>query len=539
MRHDLAGERLHGGGLLLERAGAEHGAHHARPASHQLPQVERRLGAAAGPDDHDPPLDREREEIGVEVRRADELEDDVGAALCAGARPRARRGRSPSRRAAPPAPAAPPLRTVASTRAPETAAICTAAVPTPPLAPLTTRSSPGRSSACVITASCAVTKTSGTAAAASSSSHAGNGRHVALVDEHPIGEPASADDPEDPVTGGECARASARGDHRPGHLDAGNVGRRTGRSRVAPLALREVGRVQPCVADGDEDVVARRDGIGPLDEDDDLVAAGTAEDDCSHAHGERMRRRAARSLRLRDFRAGPWSVGFALESPGGPRCSQLSVPESLPTIPLAGLEIRETPEPTPADGWEIIEVRAAALNHHDVWSACVGVGVTEDDLPVVLGTRRRRRHGGRARGRRPCRARERRSRGRTRRSPADFHVFSERGVARNAGPADRRADPQSRAEARVALVRRGGLPADRVPDRVPDALHSCRPAARPVGARPGRRRRGRDGGGAARARSRPHVYVTSRSEEKRARALELGAARAFEPGSRLPSASTR
>ena len=30
-------------------------------------------------------------------------------------------------------------------------------------------------------------------------------------------------------------------------------------------------------------------------------------------------------------------------------------------------------------------MRAAALNHHDMWTLR-GVGVTEDDLPVVLGT---------------------------------------------------------------------------------------------------------------------------------------------------------
>ena len=61
-------------------------------------------------------------------------------------------------------------------------------------------------------------------------------------------------------------------------------------------------------------------------------------------------------------------------------CARIS-----PDDPIAGLEILDVPEPTAAAGWEIIEVRAAALNHHDLFSLR-GVGVTEDVLPVVLGT---------------------------------------------------------------------------------------------------------------------------------------------------------
>ena len=105
------------------------------------------------------------------------------------------------------------------------------------------------------------------------------------------------------------------GDHGPGYLDPGNVGRRAGRSGVAALALREVGGVQPGVADGDEDVVAGRNGIGPLDEIDDLVAAGTAEDDRTHlrgayATGHRPGRYACA------FRRGPFVDGRA-PIPGG------------------------------------------------------------------------------------------------------------------------------------------------------------------------------------------------------------------------------
>ena len=53
-------------------------------------------------------------------------------------------------------------------------------------------------------------------------------------------------------------------------------------------------------------------------------------------------------------------------------CARISKDE-----PLTGLELQQIPEPEPADGWEIVEVRAAALNQHDIWSLR-GVGVTEE-----------------------------------------------------------------------------------------------------------------------------------------------------------------
>jgi NADPH:quinone reductase-like Zn-dependent oxidoreductase len=52
--------------------------------------------------------------------------------------------------------------------------------------------------------------------------------------------------------------------------------------------------------------------------------------------------------------------------------------------PLRGLTLGEHPEPTPPDGWVVVEVRAAALNHHDVWTLR-GVGIDPDRLPIVLG----------------------------------------------------------------------------------------------------------------------------------------------------------
>jgi NADPH:quinone reductase-like Zn-dependent oxidoreductase len=52
--------------------------------------------------------------------------------------------------------------------------------------------------------------------------------------------------------------------------------------------------------------------------------------------------------------------------------------------PLSGLETGERPDPQPPSGWTTVTVRAAALNHHDVWSLR-GVGLSADRLPMILG----------------------------------------------------------------------------------------------------------------------------------------------------------
>jgi NADPH:quinone reductase-like Zn-dependent oxidoreductase len=52
--------------------------------------------------------------------------------------------------------------------------------------------------------------------------------------------------------------------------------------------------------------------------------------------------------------------------------------------PLSGLVIGERPEPDVPDGWTRVAVRAASLNHHDLWTLR-GVGITEDRLPMILG----------------------------------------------------------------------------------------------------------------------------------------------------------
>jgi NADPH:quinone reductase-like Zn-dependent oxidoreductase len=55
-----------------------------------------------------------------------------------------------------------------------------------------------------------------------------------------------------------------------------------------------------------------------------------------------------------------------------------------PDDPLSGLDLGERPDPAPPAGWATVSVRAAALNHHDLWTLR-GVGISADRLPMTLG----------------------------------------------------------------------------------------------------------------------------------------------------------
>ncbi|GAA4548472.1 quinone oxidoreductase family protein [Pseudonocardia xishanensis] len=55
-----------------------------------------------------------------------------------------------------------------------------------------------------------------------------------------------------------------------------------------------------------------------------------------------------------------------------------------PESPLDGLVVGERPEPVVPPGWSLVEVRAASLNRHDLWSLR-GVGLAEKNLPMILG----------------------------------------------------------------------------------------------------------------------------------------------------------
>ena len=55
-----------------------------------------------------------------------------------------------------------------------------------------------------------------------------------------------------------------------------------------------------------------------------------------------------------------------------------------PDDPLSGLVVGERPEPEVPDGWTTVTVKAASLNHHDLFSLR-GVGLREEQLPMILG----------------------------------------------------------------------------------------------------------------------------------------------------------
>jgi NADPH:quinone reductase-like Zn-dependent oxidoreductase len=55
------------------------------------------------------------------------------------------------------------------------------------------------------------------------------------------------------------------------------------------------------------------------------------------------------------------------------------------TDPASAVTVGDRPDPVaPDDDWTVVEVRAASLNHHDVFAAR-GVGLTADHLPMIIG----------------------------------------------------------------------------------------------------------------------------------------------------------
>ncbi|MFI7641978.1 zinc-binding dehydrogenase [Nonomuraea sp. NPDC049400] len=199
-----------------------------------------------------------------------------------------------------------------------------------------------------------------------------------------------------------------------------------------------------------------------------------------------------------------------------------------PDNPLAGLTLGEHPEPKVPDGWTTVSVRAAALNHHDLWTL-KGVGIKQDRLPIVLG----------------CDAAGVDEDGN------EVIVHSVIGTG-----ADETLDPRRTllselhdgtfAE-RVAVPRRNLVPK---PAALSFEHAACLPTAwltayrmlfDKAGLEPGSTVLVQGaGGGVATAlialgrAGGYRVWATSRSEEKRERARELGADQVFESGARLP-----
>jgi len=202
-----------------------------------------------------------------------------------------------------------------------------------------------------------------------------------------------------------------------------------------------------------------------------------------------------------------------------------------PDDPLAGLQIGERPEPEPRDGWTTVTVRAAALNHHDLWSLR-GVGLPEERLPMILG----------------CDAAGVDEDG----NEVVVHSVISSDDWRDDETLDPRRSllsehhPGTLAE-RVAVPRRNLIPK---PEELSFEHATCLPTAWLTAYRmlftrgrvvPGQTVlvQGAAGGVATAlvvlgSAAGVRMWVTSRSQDKRDAALKLGAEQAFESGARLP-----
>ncbi|WP_344497012.1 zinc-binding dehydrogenase [Streptomyces enissocaesilis] len=197
--------------------------------------------------------------------------------------------------------------------------------------------------------------------------------------------------------------------------------------------------------------------------------------------------------------------------------------------PLNGLELGERPAPEVKPGWTTVTVKAASLNHHDLWSLR-GVGLGEEALPMILG----------------CDAAGIDADG----NEVVVHsVIGETG--HGVGPRERRSILTEKYQGTFA--EQVTVPAWNVlpkPRELSFAQAACLPTAwltayrmlfTNAGVRPGDSVlvQGAGGGVATAAivlgkAAGLRVYATSRDEAKRKRAVELGAVEAFEPGARLP-----
>ncbi len=200
--------------------------------------------------------------------------------------------------------------------------------------------------------------------------------------------------------------------------------------------------------------------------------------------------------------------------------------------PLAGLGLGDRPDPRPPEGWTTVQVRAASLNHHDLWTL-KGVGIAPDRLPIVLG----------------CDAAGVDEDGR------EVIVHAVIGDPA-AGGGDETLDPRRSLLSEVydgTLAERVCVPRRNLvakPAELSWSEAACLPTAwltayrmlfTRAGLRPGDSVlvQGAGGGVATAAivlakAGGFRVYATGRDEAKRARALALGADQVFEAGARLP-----
>ena len=197
--------------------------------------------------------------------------------------------------------------------------------------------------------------------------------------------------------------------------------------------------------------------------------------------------------------------------------------------PLSGLTLGEHPEPDPPDGWEVVEVRAASLNHHDLWTLR-GVGMSVDRLPIVLGCDAA---GVTADGREVIVHAVIATPDGDETLADDFTILSEQ---HDGTFAERVAVPH-----RNLVDKPAGLSFEEAACLPTAYLTAYRALFTRAGLAPGQTLliQGAGGGVASAAillarASGSRVWVTSRSQDKRERAVQLGADAAFEAGARLP-----
>ena len=53
-------------------------------------------------------------------------------------------------------------------------------------------------------------------------------------------------------------------------------------------------------------------------------------------------------------------------------------------VPTAAVRVGERPAPEPPAGWTLVDVKAAALNHHDLWTLR-GSASPRRSCPMILG----------------------------------------------------------------------------------------------------------------------------------------------------------
>ena len=202
-----------------------------------------------------------------------------------------------------------------------------------------------------------------------------------------------------------------------------------------------------------------------------------------------------------------------------------------PDDPLSGLVVGDRPEPDVPSDWTTVTIKAAALNHHDLWSLR-GVGLAAERLPMILG----------------CDAAGIDENG--------HEVLVHAVISSDSWRGDETLDPrrsllseryQGALAERVAVPKRNVL---RKPAELSFEDAACLPTAWLTAYRmlftrgeivPGMTVLVQGAGGgvatalivlAAAAGAR--VWVTSRAADKREQALALGAEQAFESGARLP-----